>query len=650
MRPITDQEMLSALVQALVQSPNEAADAVLLDALRLGADPEKALALNALLRRRTLRGLCGVVAQYNALPEFLQNTILHNIGVLHPGLRECGRGPDPAAALAAVKLIALGRQGKLTYILSEALHSGFDAVSKAAVDAMVALARWVASESRRLQRIDSRVPIDDAAQAERAAIYAQLVEQRPEIERAVERAIDVHRGRHGQELLRAALLLADSPQSRTFAVLLMAKHGGQTAMLRRLQQAPDSEHVDAFLLAASQGGLRAHFATTLSRIDEPPSLDALLRRSHWLKDQQLQLCVHQADRGAWWDAQLLEKDVQRREADDAARIGEWIAASGASDLTKEERLQTLLAHQSGSLDGRLRLLRIALRRPMAAPVRLLRSMLADPDERLARIAARDFLRRRPPDFHNILLQVMAAASPSVRRVISLRLGQAGFDQFWERCDHLDESTRKAAGRAMLKLLPDSLQRIERRLRGGPVEQRLKAMELAGELGVADELSDALMSVCRDENPRVRSKAVAVLAAMKSVPPGLLLEQVLADSDARVRANAIEVLETKQRVEFVPLLAERARAAHNRERANAIKALHTMRVGTASAQLLSMLQDARPEHRISAMWALRQIGWWQMLHEVGRIARDDVDPRARRYALTVLRSAASMLEQSRSRAG
>jgi len=38
--------------------------------------------------------------------------------------------------------------------------------------------------------------------------------------------------------------------------------------------------------------------------------------------------------------------------------------------------------------------------------------------------------------------------------------------------------------------------------------------------------------------------------------------------------------------------------------NAIKALHHMRVGTASPALLSMLRDERPEHRISAMWALK----------------------------------------------
>ena len=127
---------------------------------------------------------------------------------------------------------------------------------------------------------------------------------------------------------------------------------------------------------------------------------------------------------------------------------------------------------------------------------------------------------------------------------------------------------------------------------------------------------------------------------------MILEKVLNDADPRVRANAIEVLEAKRSVQYVPLLTQRARSAHNRERANAIKAMHRLRVSTASTQLLSMLRDERPEHRISALWALRQIGWWQLVNEVGRIAKDDTNLRVRRYALTVLRNVADTLAASK----
>jgi len=53
------------------------------------------------------------------------------------------------------------------------------------------------------------------------------------------------------------------------------------------------------------------------------------------------------------------------------------------------------------------------------------------------------------------------------------------------------------------------------------------------------------------------------------------------------------------------------------------------------------EDERNEVRKAVSWALRQIGWWNLLNEVGRIAKQDPDPRAKRYALTVLRSIAEM---------
>jgi hypothetical protein len=64
----------------------------------------------------------------------------------------------------------------------------------------------------------------------------------------------------------------------------------------------------------------------------------------------------------------------------------------------------------------------------------------------------------------------------------------------------------------------------------------------------------------------------------------------------------------------------------------------------------MLRDSRSEHRISALWALRQIGWWQLLNEVGRLAKEDPNLRVRRYALTVLRGAAETIQASKRTGG
>ena len=641
--------MLSRLVQALVDSKNEAADEVLLEALRAGNEAEKALALNALFRRATLKAMSGVVEQYSDLPTSLQAMVLGNVKQLHSALRECSKSSHQKTVLAAIRLISAGKQGKLTYILAEELHGTDDLIAKNACDAVVDLARWTSNLSRKLQSIkfwqEAEGKKDDPASDPRE-IYELLMSQRPEIEYAVARAIDVHRGKYGNELLRAALLLADWPGSKTLAILNTPKHGGQNAMVRRLQQAPDSEHVDAFLLAASQGGLRSHFGTVFSHITDPPALDALLRRTHWLKDGQLQICMHQVARGVWWDDGELGRDLLRRDDDDAARIGEWISVSGMHDVMQDERLEKLRQHLPNHFAGRLRLLRLAMRRPRGASMALIKSFISDPDERLARLAVREIVRRRPADFENMLIKLTTSAPESVRRVISRAVGQVGFDNFWDRWDRLDGETRKAAGRAMLKVLSDGIKRLERKIRSGPVDQRIKAISIAQELQVGDALEQVLNHACADPNPKLRSKAVLLLAEITGTPPEQLLEKVLHDVDPRVRANAIEVLEAKHRVEYVPLLTSRARSPHSRERANAIKALASMRMAAAAPHLIQMMQDERPEHRISGLWALREMGVWNMVNEVGKLAKADPNLRVRRYAMAVLRSVAEMIQGSR----
>src|SRR5262249_33998522 len=161
-----------------------------------------------------------------------------------------------------------------------------------------------------------------------------------------------------------------------------AKHGGQSPMVRRLQQPPASEHVEAFLLGASHGQLRSHFGIVFSHIDEAPVLDALLRKTHWLKDHQLQLCMHHVTRGTWWFEHDLVRDIERRPPDDAAMVAEWLAVSGMHDVMQDSHMQRVLDHCTNTDAARLRLLRIPMQRRRGGSVALIRSFLKDPDEQL----------------------------------------------------------------------------------------------------------------------------------------------------------------------------------------------------------------------------------------------------------------------------
>ena len=646
---------LQKLLSALIAVDNTAADDLLLEALRVGNEDEQMLLLDALIQRKTPGGLGGVLAQFDALPARCQGRVKADVRVFYHALSQAGRSNDKAARFAAMRIIALTRQGKLGYVLSENLREPDDALSKAAAEALLEMSRWVNRECRLMHRFHAS-PGDDLAlvgeashregstvaaavttHGELEAAYETVMEQRPEIEAAVARALDWARTKHLGDLMRAALLLCDHPQSRTLAILKTTRHGGQASMVRKLQQPPAADSVEAFLLGASHGQLRTNFAAAFAQITDRAVLDSLLRRTYWLADHQLSLCLSTVSRGVWWDPVALPGDLDRREPAEAAAVADWIVASGLDPAQQDGQLLTLLERAKEDVGARLRVLLAATRQPKGSPCGATKVALGDTDERLARIAARELIRRRPADFESALLKQMTTGAPSVRRIIGRAIGQVGFDQYWNRFERMDRTARIAAGRAMMKLLPDAADRLGRYLSTGNIDQRVRALAVIQDLQLVERFRDLLVQTCMHPNAKVRSKAVSLLISLPNEPVGAILEKALVDTDPRVRANAVEVVDVQQSPQFVPMLAERARTGHNRERANAIKALHGMKIDGATHHLQLMLGDPRAEHRISALWALKQVGLWALLNHVGAIAQRDDNLRVRRYAVAMLKS-------------
>ena len=655
---------LRLLLAAIRRAEDRAADDLLLEALRLGNDDEKAVVLDTLIERGTAASLGGVLALYATLPERLRNVVVKHATTFYHALSHAGRSPDKPTRLAAIEIIAASRQGKLGYVLSENLRETDEDLSRASCEALLDMARWVHRESRGLHRLapenadgdllwvgdaarnhDSTVTAAPTAGVDLATAYAAVMRQRPEIESAVARALDWVRTKHLADLMRAALLLCDHPQSRVLAILKTVRHGGQAAMARKLQQPPAADHVEAFLLGASHGHLRGNFSVAMAQSNDTAVFDALLRRTHWLADAQLSACIGSVSRGVWWDADRIDFDLARRKPADAMRVADWVAASGLSDADQDARLLSVRDSVQADSLAKLHVLRVAAARPRQTSVALLVTMLDDADERFVRIAAREIIRRRPTDYENLLLQRMTGGNESVRRVIGRAIGHAGFAMFWNRFDTLGADSRIAAGRAMLKLVPDAPVRLGRYL-NGTAEERVRAMQALDELGLAGDFRQQLERQCTHPHPKVRSKAAGLLALSEKGAPAtsMVLTRMLDDHDARVRANAIEVVEKLQSIAHVPMLGGRTRSASSRERANAIKALHGLGVTDAVDHLRDMLGDSRPEHRVSALWTLRQAGVWGLLRDVGTIAQRDDSLRVRRYAIALLKGVIDQLQR------
>ncbi len=620
-------------VHALLRRhPAPAVDDVLLESLRLGEPPEQLAIVETLLVRRTAHGLAGLVAQFATLPDTIRRRLVARCDMLAPAVSRCARADTELPRVSAARFIGEAGSARLIYILGELLRSGSSDVFGAACEATAALADsiWCAADDLRQGRLDGE---------ERGAIFDRLVAIGSELEPLVLRALDAPRGSDSPGLARAAVQIMAVRRGPLCEA--MRRHGGRPWPLvsSRLARPSDAAAVAALLACAGRGPLRQEIVARLAAADAAEALPGLVDHAYRLVDPALQSAAL-AGRGRALSEQEI-RVLRERSAGGAARAALWLA-HGTGRQGTEVTAEAVWKHAGGC---GVSLLRSTVDVP-GAHHRLATRILEGDEERAGRMAARVLARAGEAGSDRILLRRLASAPPTVRATIARRIGARSFHLYWERFDLMMPEARQSAGRALFKMLPQELARLKRLLVSGTPNEAIKALCVASELGIAQQVRDEIRQLCEHGDAKVRSKAVLMigelLAEGRDAEAEQRLEAALVDADDRVRANAIEVLERTGRRELASLLEARSRLGRNRERANAIRAMARMRLADPQRPLFDMLRDRRDPHRLSALWAVEQTGQWKLLEEVVRLARSDSNSRVRRYALgTVQRMAEQM---------
>lgn len=147
------------------------------------------------------------------------------------------------------------------------------------------------------------------------------------------------------------------------------------------------------------------------------------------------------------------------------------------------------------------------------------------------------------------------------------------------------------------------------------DARVRTAAWAGRLPIEAFPLDAMLAAARGDDLRLAATALLALAWSNEEPARQTLLEGLSHPDARVRANAVEALARRHRsAEGTGAQAQSAPAAlldgavwelrrdpGARARANALRAWTACDPGDAGSELLRMLHDPRPDHRLSAAW-------------------------------------------------
>ena len=606
----------AALRRLLVAEASPAADEVLLDALAHGDDDERGRVVELMAERAARHpaagAVLGAIRRFDRWPATVQKLLAARAGDWLPIVRAAGRAKDAGLRQAAVRFAAASGRAELAHVVAENAVGPGEALTAAAAEALARLADEVLADS----------PTDAA--------------RREAVESAVAEALRGRGALLNPKLARTALRLCGRADSKVLAVLDAPRHPGQTALSRRIQEPPQPGTAAATCLAAACHKLGGHFGVSVGQTIDSAAVADLARQSHRLKDRRLATAAGRTRRGTFREAGPLAEFL-RHAPQLAPQAAAWVVACGGGG----ELLMTILERCGRSPEAR-RAVALACRQlaPDDARPPLL-VLLDDDDPAVAGVAARELARAITDDVHGALMRRLARAQGPLRATLARLVGARGFDGLWGNYDKLDPATRRRAGRALLRLLPDGADHLRRKLdaAGANLPQRMKALRVCEELAATAALGPAVERLAGDVEPRVRSRAVALLG--KGGVGGRAVMRALGDGDGRVRANAVDALRLRivaggpPRPGLAALLDGRASAEGSRERANAAAALCRLDAAAGARRVRQMLADARPGHRLSGVWAARQAGR-PLLNDLAKLAEKEPDPAVRHAAARALR--------------
>ncbi len=645
-----NKDVLQTVYRLLAADAAAVADAVLVEAAKLGDDEEARAAVAAVLKRGKPDGLHGLITEFSTLTAAAQLAVVAEADrFINAGTR-VARGKDEAARLSAAAFAARCEGSAGVTVLASLLRCRDTTTAEAATAAVLSLANEQAADCE-TTRDALENAVADALDDPRSAVSGGRVAE--------------------SNLADAAVQLIAAGAKRRPLIELLRRRGGMCAA--RLSSPRTAIEAAASLAA----GVKAKqvLADALGGATGQGFV-GFTEQAQQLTEPKFAAAVATLREGPWWSPQRLRDELSRHgfgRADapaeapfDLAKVGFWCAAGSVFDAELAELL-TIVDDAASDDTTRLRTLRYAASataaRDAALPVSWLAKLAGASEQHLARSAAKRLNRqveRLEPGPHRQAaeraLLAACAQSPAVRRTCGKTLTRC-FTEVWHRA--VSEKRREAprAVLALLKLLPDPADAVERLALATPPAHRLATLQLAESAGLVASFAPLVMAACCDDDAKSRARGVTLLATVvrRATDSGPMrqLRVLLDDPDARVRANAVEALQAaglpQESDDFRRLLQARERLGRNRERANAIVASDVLGVADANQPLFDMLRDQRADHRLSGVWAVGETRRWNLLDEVARIARSDSDAGVRRLAAGTVRRVADDMRKARSSA-
>ena len=611
------------------------------------ADPQTTHQIaRLLLKREKPVGTLALVLWYHQLNQSARDAVAERAESLDRPLREAISHGGVQGTTNAIGIIQESGAARLTYLISEILRRGHASLRQEAAECLLEITRNAAGGAS----FDS--------QASRF------------LKSAVIEALTAYSSHEQQATLAAWAILCPLPLPATNRLFADQDHPAIVAMRPLLQEASKSEFRRAALPLAVYPALRKAALMGIIRCGTGEGMRDVLVNWHML--------LVPAVRQGIFTGKTIDQDyLDEHSSEDWSKTNchgfpAWIMALPLTTRTRLEALgQMRMAPDRlvrlGALRRLIDLAEFEGRRTTAAPGgfpgsqrsspesgpgsgrvhpkprhanhwainEIIERYCLDPEPALAGLALRHLVRSGWSNLPKLLLKLVNADVPEVRRIAGDHLAPLGFDRYWNAWDSLGCGQRLVAGQALIKIDPCFHRHLADRLSSEGRADRLRALAMIHDLNQGAFFEQALLRLAQDDDPMIASSAIIALGTADSDETIDALEEAIDHLDARVRANALEALQELQSARHEHRLASMALKEECRPRANAIGHLLELRRGQAMQALRLMLNDERQEHRNSALWLVGSAGLVEVARHVAEMAITDPNTLIKRRASLVV---------------
>ena len=509
---------LDTTFEALRQSSNEAAGAVLLKGLESSEGAVRDGVLKTLVGRRKKSGHLEVLKRWHLLTALERECVLDGRGQMSGALRDAVLSEDDQLFSSACEVVEECSEYDLVPTLVTLAENQ---QSKHAAVATVLVQRLVARLSEGVHG-----PRDYSVRRDPQSIQRFVLE-------SLERSVQRFRQHQRNELIEAFVVLAGHSSSMLSSILDDPRHVCYLTVINTLTTSRSPRVID-FLI----GSLRSNFSSAnilniISKRNDPKFVAGLLEYSSTELSAKALKNIGKIRSFAW--LQRGELGFDSFDEEQLTRCVKLVAASGVKQDDLFELLETVLKiggpeSRTAACDGLAPI-------PGARANQLVLDSVGDADPNVQAACVRQLRDRHLAGTKSILLKMIDSPHEMVREASREALSEFTFANFLVGYEAMNDDSRRVTAVLVKKVDLETPAALQEEMAAQSRKRRMRAIEMAQLLGVVPKVADPLMEILEDEDHVVRAAAAEALQYCPTPAARKALKHAMTDRSGAVQHAA-----------------------------------------------------------------------------------------------------------------